>query len=132
MTREEAALFLKEYVAQTSSQIGQIHGAKTRSCAECDEEVGRHGGWGRCQLHYKKRRRHAIKAACVELLGGKCVKCGGSFPPAALDFHHKEDKTFGIGNYAKSCSLERVAEEVLKCVLLCANCHRLEHASDHI
>lgn len=130
MTKEEAALFIKEYMALTSSQI-RTGGAKVTTCAECDKDIGRRGGWGRCSCHYRKRRRHAIKAACVELLGGGCTRCGGRFPLAVFDFHHKEDKEFGISAYTKSCSVDRIAAEIIKCVLLCANCHRLEHCSDN-
>lgn len=59
----------------------------------------------------------------------KCVYCGFN-NPVALDFHHTEDnKDFTIANmiqrhYAK----DRVLKEVAKCIVLCANCHRIEHS----
>src|SRR5205807_7072951 len=51
-----------------------------------------------------------------------CVDCGER-DPVVLDFHHLHGKTFNI-NRAYQCSIKRILEELAKCVLLCANCHR--------
>jgi len=57
-----------------------------------------------------------------------CQKCGFSHP-AALDYHHKsDDKEFSIADaVAKGYSKARILKEAAKCVLICANCHRIEH-----
>lgn len=56
-----------------------------------------------------------------------------------LDFHHKEkrnesrkregkkDKLTNIANLRHRYSLERIKEEIQKCIPLCANCHRELH-----
>lgn len=64
----------------------------------------------------------------IELLGGKCAKCGGVFDPCQYDFHHvnPEEKDFTIGENVL-VGKEKFIMEVNKCILLCANCHRLEH-----
>jgi hypothetical protein len=63
----------------------------------------------------------------VELLGGKCSKCGWSGDIAVLQFHHTEsDKEFGVSSSLHK-SWDVVEKELQKCVLLCANCHCLEH-----
>jgi hypothetical protein len=48
----------------------------------------------------------------------------------ALEFHHKEvsSKDFGIPAKGYTRSWARVKEEIEKCVLVCANCHREIHA----
>ena len=49
--------------------------------------------------------------------------------PACLDFHHikPSDKKFSIGNAIQmNLCWKTVLKEIKKCVLLCANCHRLE------
>lgn len=49
----------------------------------------------------------------------------------ALDFHHRDaaEKDFGISYKGHTKALERLKKEVDKCILLCANCHREEHAN---
>ena len=76
----------------------------------------------------------ARKQYLVDLLGGKCEKCGYDKSYAALDFHHKEraSKVFNIGNAIKemddySFKTLVVREVVDKCQLLCSNCHRETH-----
>jgi hypothetical protein len=76
-----------------------------------------------------QRRRNKQKA--VEYLGNKCCNCGNSFPQAVYDFHHvdpsiKESKLRDL----MSKSWEIIKAELDKCILLCANCHRVEHMKD--
>lgn len=59
----------------------------------------------------------------------ECEKCGFKHP-AVIDFHHKNpnDKEFDIGNIIKNqLTLEKVMNEIEKCIVLCSNCHRIEH-----
>ena len=57
----------------------------------------------------------------------QCEKCGESHP-VCLDFHHINgaDKIVSVGKM-KSNSEEKIKEELKKCVVLCANCHRKLH-----
>lgn len=59
-----------------------------------------------------------------------CFDCGHRFPPVCMDFHHIEEdgKSFRLGS-SSNRSLAAVLAEISKCVLLCANCHRLRHAN---
>jgi hypothetical protein len=97
------------------------------SCSECGEQVGNKGGWGMCPSHYKKARYAIIKDSCIELLGGCCQSCGGVFPRSVYDFHHIEGKDDSPSTIIGNGSFSKIAEEISKCVLLCANCHRIEH-----
>ena len=74
-------------------------------------------------------RRYRTKRKAVELLGGRCIRCGYDENIAAMEFHHvKGEKEFTIGMVAnKSWSI--VVEELKKCELLCSNCHRIEHSN---
>lgn len=60
-----------------------------------------------------------------------CEKCGIS-DPRVLDLHHKdgEDKIMAVSQMMYRFSWEKVVEEMDKCRVLCANCHRIEHARD--
>ena len=56
-----------------------------------------------------------------------CVDCGYNKHYAALDFDHlSEDKLFNLGSStAKGAGMKRVTEEIAKCEVVCANCHRI-------
>ncbi len=54
-----------------------------------------------------------------------CSDCGGKYPYWVLDLDHIRDKEFNISGYRHfTASLEKVKEEVRKCEVVCANCHR--------
>lgn len=82
---------------------------------------------GNCTV---KIRRYRLKIAAIDLLGGKCVNCGNDQFPI-LEFHHKDgvDKDFQLSSY-RFLRWEAFKKEVLKCELLCSNCHKLRHAED--
>lgn len=70
------------------------------------------------------------KYEAVIRFGGKCTKCGYDKNLSGLEFHHlnPETKSFGIDLRAfSSHKLEDLNEELNKCILLCANCHRELH-----
>lgn len=71
-------------------------------------------------------RRRRIKEKAIVFMGGRCQVCGYSKYQGALDFHHIDPstKSFGIGGFGHSRSWERVKQELAKCILVCANCHR--------
>lgn len=58
----------------------------------------------------------------------RCSHCGED-RPEALDFHHLDgnQKAFAIGEaVALGCSRARILAEIAQCIVLCANCHRVE------
>ena len=75
-------------------------------------------------------RRKKIREMAVEHKGGKCEICGYDRCIDALEFHHNDhsDKKFGISAKGYTRSWKSVVEELDKCVMLCANCHRELHA----
>lgn len=59
----------------------------------------------------------------------KCVECSENHP-AAIDFHHLDPKRKVkdvTKMVAKGHSKERILEEISKCIVICANCHRKLH-----
>ena len=71
------------------------------------------------------KRRRKIKLMAIEYKGGECTVCGYNKYPGALDLHHAfGNKSFSIGHKGYTRSWEKVKEELDKCVLVCANCHR--------
>lgn len=50
-----------------------------------------------------------------------CADCGYKAHHIALQFDHIEGKSANVS--AMCCSLDRIIEEILKCDIVCANCH---------
>ncbi len=75
-------------------------------------------------MDYKAVWRERTRAWAMELLGGKCAKCGGT---DRLQFDHRDpaNKTFTISVGIADCfSKARLETELTKCQLLCVDCHR--------
>lgn len=77
-----------------------------------------------------RARRKKVRQMSVEYKGGKCEMCGYDRCIDALEFHHNDlsNKDFGISEKGYTRSWKRVMEELDKCIMLCANCHRELHA----
>jgi len=73
-----------------------------------------------------KRKQRLLDA--ITLLGGKCSICSQIHDPCVYDFHHTDptQKDFTIGENML-VSKERFFSEINKCILVCANCHRIIH-----
>jgi predicted HNH restriction endonuclease len=76
------------------------------------------------------KRRKKVRQMAVEYKGGCCEVCGYDRCIDALEFHHNNSsgKDFSISDKGYTRSWDKVREELDKCVLLCANCHREVHA----
>lgn len=57
-----------------------------------------------------------------------CQSCGES-DPVCLDFHHRDgkQKKATVSSMTFKTSMKPLLEEIAKCDLLCANCHRKLH-----
>lgn len=78
------------------------------------------------------KRRDRSKEEVILSKGGKCEICGFKYNgenAACFDFHHinPKEKKYNPST-ALRLSKERRDEELSKCLLVCANCHRLIHA----
>lgn len=75
---------------------------------------------------YKKRAE--IYKQINLLKDAPCTDCKQKFPPIVMDFDHlpHSRKTSGIARLIRNThSMERIIEEIAKCELVCANCHRI-------
>jgi len=81
----------------------------------------------KCSSCTTRIRRYRTKLKAIELLGGKCNKCGWTGNIAAFEFHHPNDnKLFDLSRMSNK-SWNVIKEEALKCELLCSNCYKIEH-----
>ena len=94
----------------------KFYGNKFWMCAKC---------WNSYSL---RRGKEKVEWARTQL-GGRCVHCGFKKHRCALDFHHlnRNEKDVAFRSM-RSWSLDRIAREIKKCVLLCKNCHAALHA----
>lgn len=97
---KEKYLFYKEY--------GRI----TNVCKSCQSL--------RVVLSQRKNKKEY-----VNLLGNICSACGES-DMSTLEFHHKDPKTknFCVASKKFVKLNDEITKEILKCQLLCCNCHR--------
>jgi len=66
-----------------------------------------------------------------------CADCGNTFPEICMDFHHINEDTKAevlkkpgqnsMSRWMKRWSIKKIDEELDKCVVLCACCHRIRH-----
>ncbi len=97
-------------------------------CENCHREIHERS---------KDNKNNKNKKICLEFKGvNSCYKCGYSKCDGALEFHHfvSSEKSFGISKmsnrrrWKKVADLEQdVIDEINKCEVLCANCHKEHH-----
>ncbi len=83
-----------------------------------------------CNNKQTVNRQQKIKIEAVNYKGGCCQNCEFKEYMGALDFHHldPDKKDFDFASYGSRNSINDALSELDKCVLLCANCHRMTHA----
>lgn len=103
-------------------------------CKDCYKSRGRnyyHANRER-QLNLAKERKQRYieeRRTLLEKLKNKpCDDCGIIYPPWVMDYDHRDGKT-KIGNvsflvFRKLVNFDKIQEEIEKCDLVCANCHR--------
>ena len=76
----------------------------------------------------KAREDRRAKKAWLDSQKVKCCRCDETHP-ACMDFHHRDpsQKDGNLSQMVAKVSLEKLKEEVAKCDILCANCHRKLH-----
>ncbi len=88
---------------------------RRNKCKNCYQETKR-----QLQQKYKKWIADYKKEQ-------RCSMCGFA-DHRALEFHHLGNKEFSIAKYAYyHYGFKRLKKEIEKCVVLCANCHRILH-----
>ncbi len=78
----------------------------------------------------RRRRRERLKSHIREKKNKPCADCGRRYPYYVMDFDHRPEhqKAFGIGRYIGTVVVStyaKVDEEIAKCDVVCANCHRI-------
>jgi hypothetical protein len=105
-------------------------GQRQPYCRTCQSKYGK--------AHYAANRRHYIEQEAkrkraraekrmrflLEYFNARpCADCGED-DPLVLEFDHLADKRFDIGAGLPDRNWEALLEEMEKCDVVCANCHR--------
>ena len=114
-----------------------------RTCSACNNECpsNKHSLCPKCKEKRIRarsvvsvtRHRRDLKQKAIEYKGGRCAICSYDKFNGALDFHHLDpkEKDFALSGSGITKSWAKVKEELDKCILLCANCHREVHGGLH-
>ena len=90
--------------------------------------IAYHVGIGQKDKTSKRRKdgRNKIRKLIQESKHNKkCIDCGESYPYWIMEFDHLSNKKFNISTFQSyTNSLEVVKEEIDKCDIVCANCHK--------
>jgi hypothetical protein len=98
----------------------------------CDDPTTPKTAKGLCVRHYKQQssadrltERRAFLDAFKIAKG--CTDCGYAIHPAVLEFDHLPQftKSFDIGRAVYKAAWTGILEEIAKCEVVCANCHRI-------
>ena len=76
----------------------------------------------------KGRQRKRLRKILLEVKQQPGQDCGGSFHPWVMELDHREGtkKEAAVADLvSKGCTDARLLEEIEKCDVVCANCHRM-------
>jgi len=124
--REERLAYSKAYYEANKEEIL----AKNKPYLKAYREANKKEIAAKMKL-YHKALRDERNLILFQYKGSKCQHCALSEPDhlEVYDYHHVDPTTklHNIGTILEG-PLERLMTEVDKCLLLCGNCHRKEHA----
>ena len=100
---------------------------KSGKCVECRNRYNRE--------HYAKNKEKALARAKANKMRTRewlqkikaktpCADCGVNYPYYVMDFDHRENKEFNLSKAVGTCGRDKIEQELAKCDVVCANCHR--------
>jgi hypothetical protein len=105
------------------------YGTKCRACMKIYRKEYYEKNKDFVMKKVKERKDTLRKFVFNSKLNKRCKLCGYTGHPVSLDYHHEDDtKEFAIAEGHKyGYSINKIKEEIKKCIILCANCHRTLH-----
>ena len=89
----------------------------------------------KCNTEQSLKRRQEIKEEVFSYkLEKGCIDCGYNDNAAALEFDHLPEykKIDTVNNLMKKMNYQKIWDEIGKCEVVCANCHRIRTAKRRI
>lgn len=75
----------------------------------------------------KKKRKKLLAEYIKQVKNIPCTDCGKRYPPYVMDFDHRDpsQKLYIVSEIVnRSVSMTRLKDEIIKCDVVCSNCHR--------
>lgn len=119
----------------------RARGTRHHKCKECQRsyskahyEATKHENSARysaCRRVRRRERNQQYRARMFAYLEQHpCVDCGEA-DPIVLDFDHKGDKAYDVSTMiGQGWAWSRIMQEIKKCVVRCAHCHRRKTARE--
>lgn len=97
-------------------------------CKDCHKQY--------TKAHYEKNKKYYLNKAkkntaryakeITKLKAQPCTDCKQSYPYYVMDFDHVTGEKFAnVSSLQAAGQLKKAKEEIGKCELVCANCHRI-------
>jgi NADPH-dependent glutamate synthase beta subunit-like oxidoreductase len=73
-----------------------------------------------------QQKKAELKSFVDAIKSYPCLDCGVSYPPYVMDLDHRpgEEKLMTPAMLSRNGSWKKTVAEVMKCDVVCANCHR--------
>ncbi len=127
-TREELAQYHRSHYLKNRERIL----AQTKAYKAKDPKRWKRYKQGWYQLNKERikedatKRRKEIRELIIACKDVPCADCGKKYPFYVMDFDHiKEGKKRAVGSMRNFLNPEKVIEEILRCEVVCSNCHRV-------
>jgi hypothetical protein len=108
------------------------HGTTCMVCFKLNRKPAHRRKWRETALGRVKRlaainiRRARTRALMLQAKDKPCADCGIKYSPWVMDFDHKDRNTkyAMVSSLASSGRLVAMRREIIKCDVVCSNCHR--------
>lgn len=121
MTKHKEDIFRLRQEGKTYNQIQKVLGCSKGTIAY-------HLGDGQKEKYHQRsqKKRTEMRAVLAKIKEDSgCVDCKVKYPYYVLEFDHTEDNKEGnISWMVTFSSMEEILNEVKKCEVVCANCHK--------
>ena len=105
---------------------------ETKKAKHAEYSAKHYGKNKEAVIKQTKDAKAALRKAWYEFKATlRCEFCGFNHG-AALDFHHEDPSTKenNVHSLISNGQFAKAYEEIKKCIVLCANCHRIHHHNE--
>lgn len=115
---------IDEFNKRTASKDGLQGRCKSCNSTTLKDHYGNNKQYYVAKSRANKKR---LRQVVSEKKNKPCEDCGKSYPPYVMDFDHRDPniKEFNVGGSCHMHGLAKTLEEIDKCDVVCANCHRI-------
>ena len=96
---------------------------KDKQRAYTNTYYARNAGKRRKQIKAYQQKRHEEIRKMKE--STPCADCHVQYPYYVMDFDHRKNKCFNVSQAMRNTGWLKTLEEIAKCDIVCANCHRI-------